>query len=78
MNTTAKKSLTRFLDTRNGQRAVAAFVGVRSTDPAARMQAADVALHWCPSVRNWSLGDLIAATLVIRPSGLYAAKEVTL
>lgn len=75
---TTPKALTRFLATRNGQRAVAAFIGVRSTDPASRMQAADVALHWCPAVRNWSLGDLIAATLVIRPSGVYEAKKVTL
>lgn len=76
MTTNAKKSLSRFLSTRNGERAVAAFVGVRSTDPQARMQAADVALHFCPGIRNWSLGDLIREALVVRASGVYAAREV--
>ena len=75
---TSTKSLARFLNTRNGQLAVAAFVGVRSTDPTLLMEAAEVALHWCPAVRNWSLGDLIREALVVRPSGVYAAKAVTL
>ncbi len=80
MTTTAKKSITRFLSTRNGQRAVAAFVGVRSTDPALDAQARETALHFCPvrSARNWTLGDLIAAAIVVLPSGVYAPKEVTL
>jgi hypothetical protein len=80
MTTNAKKSLTRFLNSRNGQRAVAALVGVRSTDPALDAQARETALHFCPvrSARNWTLANLVDAAIVVLPSGVYAAKEVTL
>jgi SRSO17 transposase len=73
---TTTKSLIRFLGTRNGQRAVAAFVNVRSTDPALDAQARETALHFCPvrSARNWTVADLIAAAIVVLPSGVYAAR----
>jgi hypothetical protein len=73
---TPTKSLIRFLGTRHGQRAVAAFVGVRSTDPALDAQARETALHFCPlrSTRNWTLADLVDAALVVLPSGVYAAR----
>ena len=74
------QTLSDFLATPNGQRAVAAMVGVRSTDPALDAQARYLALHWLPrrELRSWTLGDLIDASLVIGPAGTYAAKEVTL
>lgn len=80
MTTNAKKSLTRFLDTRNGQRAVAAFVGVRSTDPVAVAQATETAEFFAPAhaARKWTMQDLRYVALVTMPSGVYAAKEVTL
>lgn len=70
----ATKSLARFLKTANGLRAVACFVGVRSTDPTLRMAARIDASHFCPRVRNWTMSDLIEAALVILPSGTYAAR----
>ena len=75
---TTTKSLIRFLATRNGQLAVACFINVRSTDPALRMAARIDASSYCPMRRNWTMSDLIDAALTIRPSGLYAAKEVAL
>lgn len=80
MTTNGKKNLTRFLQTRNGQRCIASFVGVRSTDPVAVWQAAENAEHFAPghAARGWTMADLRYATLTILPSGVYAAKEVTL
>lgn len=80
MTTNGKKNLTRFLKTRNGDRAVAAFVGIRSTDPVAVAQAAETAEYFAPGwmARGWTMADLRYATLTVLPSGVYAAKEVTL
>lgn len=78
MSANAKKSLTRFLSTRNGQLAVACFVGVRAANHLFRTVARVNASEYCPKKRNWTMSDLIDAALTIRPSGVYAAKEVTL
>lgn len=76
MTMTAQKSLTRFLSTSNGQRAIAAYVGVRSTDPALVAQATATAEYFAPGAhaRKWTMADLRAAALRIDGAGVYAAK----
>lgn len=78
MSANAKKSLARFLSTLSGQLAVACFIGVRSTNHFLRTTARANASLFCPRKRNWTISDLIDEALTILPSGVYAAKEVTL
>lgn len=78
MTTTKNISLNAFLKTRQGELAVAAFVGVRSTDPALLFQCRENANHWMPvSVRRtWKLSDLVAVALRVDAAGVYRAVEV--
>lgn len=75
--TTTNKSLLRFLRTKSGQRCVAAYVGVRSTDPALHAQATELALHWAPNreLRSWTMADLRDAALRVDGADVYRARE---
>lgn len=74
----ALDGLLRFLRTYSGRNAVAAYVGVRATDPALAQQARENALFWCTGAdrRQWTLRDLEEHALIVRQSGLWAAREV--
>lgn len=72
------KSLRTFLGTVPGHRVVCAYVGVRSTDPAAMERATQTALYFAPlrSARSWTLADLRAAAMRVDGAGVLRAMEV--
>lgn len=74
---TISDALRRFLETEAGNRTIAAYVGVRSTDPAAMAQATENAAFFAPALnlRSWSLADLRRAALRVDRAGVYRAIE---